>query len=568
MADAEGEGERGPGRGQRTLHPPPGGCWHDGGLGTDPPSFKRGTTIGGWEIQRQVAGRPWPEAKAERGDGTLGRLMVIPAVQAPEPAALVAWRLALAPLSLDHPGLPPLRGVGYDPTAGVVWLARAWTPWPTFAQVIDGSTALPVGRRGQALLALGEVLGVLHRSGEVHGALAPARVLLSRTDGSACEVLDLGLATVAAGLGLDVPGVVPSGEGAPSASDDVRAFAAIVEAMLVTEAGDHGAWHPALTAWCQWMTSVPAADRPDIDDAVAALRELLPEPEPPPPPPPPILPPPPAELEIIERNERKREEEEAAYRAAQAQAQAQAQADQPVASIPATGPFAGIDVNTPFVPPIVRGGPGLKADAWPALVRARRAAAVFDYDVASGTITTGPVIWRLGFGQVAAAAEAIADALALAVDALDRSLARGPLDGELRACGFEAVDAWPDGGGGGRPSAPRPDSARWFHRPGMRVEIDGATITVQRECQAWVTSHELGTVGDVVTEVPTGKLPRAKAARAQLLAAMLAAAERVAECPTVSYVCRFCRGTFERLHFHDHLGACHGCSERYLHIVH
>ena len=65
--------------------------------------------IGGWEIQRQVAGRPWPEAKAERGDGTLGRLMVVPAAQAPEPTALVAWRLALAPLSLDHPGLPPLR---------------------------------------------------------------------------------------------------------------------------------------------------------------------------------------------------------------------------------------------------------------------------------------------------------------------------------------------------------------------------------------------------------------------------------------------------------------------------
>ena len=102
----------------------------------------------------------------------------------------------------------------------------------------------------------------------------------------------------------------------------------------------------------------------------------------------------------------------------------------------------------------------------------------------------------------------------------------------------------------------------------MRVEVIAGAITVQRECQAWVTAHELGTVGDVVVELPAGKLPRAKAARAQLVAAMLAVTARVADCPTVEYVCRFCRGTFGALHFHGHLGACHGCSEQHLHVVH
>lgn len=515
----------------------------------EPRALTRGTVIGGWEVQRPLGERPWPEAKAERADGTQARLLVIPWSAAPAPEVIAAWRAALAPAWLDQPAFPALRGVGHDPAAGAVWIARAWTPWTTFASVIGGATPLAPGRRGAALVALGEALAVLHGGGAVHGALAPARVLLARADGSACEVLDLGVAAVAASLGLRVPGVARAPADVASAVADVQAYATIVDAVMAGPGDDR--WRGHLASWCASVASAP----PRIDEALAALRAILPEPEPAEPPPPPIPPPSARDLEIIERVQRERDEE------IERRNEALRRTLEP--------PPERVDRDTPFVPPIVVGGPAIEADAWPALIRAWRPDARLTV-LAPGTIVTDPVTWRLGGGQRADAAEAIARAIADAIDALGGTSDRGrggrSLADELQQHGFARVDAWPDHL---RPRTieprERPWRATWWHRPGTRVVIEGRVTTVQRERQAWVTSHQLGTVADDVVEL-VGDGPRD--GRHRLVTAILAVVARIDERPTITYVCRFCRHSFGGLHFHSSLGACHRCAERYLHIVH
>lgn len=524
--------------------------------------LERGRVLGGWVVQRTVAERPWPEVKAERADGVEARLLVVPAPAAPDPRALTAWRAALSPPWLDHPAFPALRGLGHDASAGALWIARAWSAWPSFAGVVDGTIALPPGRRGAALLALGEALAALHGGGGRHGALAPARVLLARADGSACELLDLGLTTVAAGLGLRVAGALAPPEAEAEAeveveagqAGDVHGFAAIVEAMLAVDGPGRPAWHDRLVAWCRRIGRAAAADRPGIVDALADLRAILPAPEPAEPPPPPLAGPSARELAIMERVGRERAAEVAAARAS--------------SRLRPTPPVA-VDRDAPFVPPIVDGGPGVDGAAWLAMIRARRpTAAVRAADGDAGALITGPASWRLGHGQRLAAAEAIADAVAGAIDALAGGGGGPDLAAELRAGGFTEVDRWPGSSPPARPGEARPPAERWWHRPGQRVVTTHAAVVVQHERQAWVTSHDLGTVADDVVRLTSDGVPARHEDRARLLAAMLAVAARVDDRPSITYVCRLCRGHFPGLRFHPDLGACHRCSEVHLHVVH
>ncbi len=178
---------------------------------------------------------------------------------------------------------------------------------------------------------------------------------------------------------------------------------------------------------------------------------------------------------------------------------------------------------------------------------------------------TGPVTWHLGAGQRVAAADAIADAVARALDALAGPRGRGELDAELGGAGFTEVVAWSSSG---RAEEPRPRGTRWWQGPGLRALATGARITLQREHRRWVTSHQVGVVGEDLVELTTSELPRAPAGRRDLLAAVLEVIGLIDQRPTVTHICRFCHGSFDGLHFHDTLGACHGCSELHLHIVH
>ena len=52
-----------------------------------------------------------------------------------------------------------------------------------------------------------------------------------------------------------------------------------------------------------------------------------------------------------------------------------------------------------------------------------------------------------------------------------------------------------------------------------------------------------------------------------LLTAALAVVDLVDQRPTVTHICRYCHGSFDPLHFHANLGACHGCAELHLHVA-
>ena len=134
-------------------------------------ALAKGTTIGGWEVRRAVADWPWPEYKAERADGALARLTVLPSAAAPSPAQLGTWRAALTPAALDHAAFPAVRGIGHDPALGVLWIARVWSPWSTYATIASGHPPLAIGRRGAALGSLGGALAALHAAGAIHGGL-------------------------------------------------------------------------------------------------------------------------------------------------------------------------------------------------------------------------------------------------------------------------------------------------------------------------------------------------------------------------------------------------------------
>jgi hypothetical protein len=507
-----------------------------------PPSLTRGTIVGGWEVQRVIGERPWPEVKAARADGVVARLLVVPLAAPPDAATLARWRAAAAPAWLDHPAFPALHGLGFDERTGALWIARAWSAWRPLAAVLAGELTMPPGRRGAALCSLGEALARLHAGGGAHGAMAPARVLLARADGGACEVLDLGLAAIAAELGVAVPGAIAAPVGATAAAADLAAFATIAEAV----AG--GAAAEAVRA------------RTSIADALAALRAILPAPErdeaPPPPPPPPTA----EEQARID----------AAARARAAASAARTARSRPAPEPPRRGAPPG-DRDPPFVPPIEHGGPAIDPASWPTRIRARRADAGVTVD-ALGTVTTGVATWRLGAGQRAPAADAIADAIARALAVLADNppgwLVASPIDRALAAAGFTAVDVWPQAHRRLETPARRPRGEAWWHRPGARVIVHRRAIEAQREYTTWLGPHDLGHRGATVVELPARAVPRDVDARDRLVTAILDVVARVDERPTLVHVCRFCRRELPGLHFHPELGACHGCSEAHLHIVH
>jgi hypothetical protein len=425
-----------------------------------------------------------------------------------------------------------------------VWIARVWSPWSTYAQLATGHPPMSPGRRGVALASLGGALAALHAAGASHGALSAARVLLSRADGSACEVLDLGVDVIAADLGLTPPGPPRSLE-AGAADRDLRGYATIVDQVIDPLSRAGAPWRAALGAWI----ARAFAGGPSIASALAALRAILPAAEAPE-----VAPaPPPATAEELARLEAA---QLAHSDAARARAEHDDRGQRPRRRT--TG------LHEPaYVAPIVIGGTAVDPDVWPWLVRARRPAAPFTYDPGRGVMVTGPVTWQLGSGQRTAAADAIADAIARAIDALAGPRGFAELDGALAAVGFTEVVNWAEP----PPSPePRPRGTRWWQGPGMRALVTSQRVTLQRERRRWVTSHHIGTVGEDVVHVATADLPLAPSARAELLAAALTMIALVDQRPAVTHICRFCHGQFDALRFHAQLGACHGCSERHLRI--
>jgi hypothetical protein len=135
-------------------------------------------------------------------------------------------------------------------------------------------------------------------------------------------------------------------------------------------------------------------------------------------------------------------------------------------------------------------------------------------------------------------------------------------DGTLRA----ATPEWQDATFGRlrlqRQMKPTP---HWRFGPALVVP-EPERFVVLHSHEAWVTSHDLERVDTAFLWLPYAKLPE----DGEKAVAVLFAAARTAGLMNVSpeYVCRFCQRTFTSLHFHPDYGACHGCSERHLGVVH
>jgi hypothetical protein len=101
------------------------------------------------------------------------------------------------------------------------------------------------------------------------------------------------------------------------------------------------------------------------------------------------------------------------------------------------------------------------------------------------------------------------------------------------------------------------------------VRLEDDTVRISRGYYGWISSYELGTVDSLIASVPVEYLPRDRALMMRFLREVeaLASILGVSETPS-EYVCQFCAQTFPGLHFHAHLGACHGCAESKLGIVH
>jgi serine/threonine protein kinase len=87
----------------------------------------------------------------------------------------------------------------------VPWLATAYVPGPSLAEVVEGQGPLPVASVLTLAAGLAEGLGAIHAAGIVHRDLKPGNVLLA-DDGP--RVIDFGISRAGEASMLTQSGMV------------------------------------------------------------------------------------------------------------------------------------------------------------------------------------------------------------------------------------------------------------------------------------------------------------------------------------------------------------------------
>lgn len=104
--------------------------------------------------------------------------------------------------------------------------------------------------------------------------------------------------------------------------------------------------------------------------------------------------------------------------------------------------------------------------------------------------------------------------------------------------------------------------------------VDGDTLRVAYARHGWTSAYEVGTVSCPIAELPVAYLPRDRAHAVRFLRAIADLGAALAndchrrETEPGDRTCTYCSGRFPPLEFHAHLGACHGCAESRLGVVH
>jgi len=173
--------------------------------------------------------------------------------------------------------------VDADPDAPTPWLATAYIPGPTLAQLLAPQGPMPEDRLRQLGLALAEALQAIHRCGLVHRDLKPGNIIMA-DDGP--RVVDFGIARAIegarltrTGIAVGTPGFLApeQAEGLPvSSAADIFALGAV----LVAAAGcsPFGDGTPASLMYRSVhhqpdLTSLP----PALRDTVAACMTKTPQ---------------------------------------------------------------------------------------------------------------------------------------------------------------------------------------------------------------------------------------------------------------------------------------------------
>ncbi|MFC7634761.1 serine/threonine-protein kinase [Streptomyces thermogriseus] len=165
--------------------------------------------------------------RADSPGGPPVALKVLRARLARDPGFLARFRREVAAArKVDSPFVVPL--VDADTETAEPWLATAFVPGPTLADVIRSSGPLTEDRLREIGRALAGALEDIHAAGLVHRDLKPSNVLLHPDKGA--QVIDLGIARALDGTRLTATGLVVgsagymapeqlTGEGGSPASD-------------------------------------------------------------------------------------------------------------------------------------------------------------------------------------------------------------------------------------------------------------------------------------------------------------------------------------------------------------
>ncbi|MEE1757513.1 bifunctional serine/threonine-protein kinase/ABC transporter substrate-binding protein [Streptomyces sp. SP18CS02] len=136
--------------------------------------------------------------------GAVAAVKVIRAVHADDEGFRARFRREVAAARrVDSPWVVPLLHA--DPDAPAPWLATAFVPGPSLAEVLEAHGPLPDGTVRVLGARLAEALEAVHRAGLVHRDVKPGNVLLS-LDGP--RLIDFGIARAPDGTALTSSGVI------------------------------------------------------------------------------------------------------------------------------------------------------------------------------------------------------------------------------------------------------------------------------------------------------------------------------------------------------------------------
>ncbi|WP_146210037.1 hypothetical protein [Vitiosangium sp. GDMCC 1.1324] len=518
-----------------------------------------------------IFGGRWRIVRPAFGDAPGSEFQVVPVEEAGA-RRITLWRTLRAPIPTElerfeqllragertkYPAFQPVVDVGYDPACEALWCVRPWWNGESLPSMLGGlhEVGLEIPYLHSLAEQLARALTLAQEAGVAHGRLRPSRLLVAPgPKGVRLSILDLGLEVFRrdhahawlkpppVGEAYVAPELGDSGPVLPSA--DVFSFGLIVRDMLATRRD--GAWTGRWESWVEQATAAAPEERfRSLTEAMRALVPVLkslPDPRPPPP-------------ENYQR-------------------------EQP-ASIEATPP----EPAPPEPPPAAKPRADFEdlvelfAGALPSstkhevengvVFRSELGDAVFNR--VEGQLELTGIRWMLPLHRTWSAAEEFVEQV-LEVAKLCTNTPLAPSTLKWKAELLSHVDIRPRQKEGAEHDRLDP-LWRWRgltpYEPGIYssgLDADEQLITAVYAHQAWVTSHDLDWCRSVYAWIPWTSLP----AGLERAVSLLNHVERVSYLMNAypSYVCRFCRGTFESLHFHTHHEACHRCSETHLGIIH